>query len=144
MNELKRKIWGQLGEHGVLERKEEWEKGKGLMESEGEKGKRSSLTSLFCIVQQQTCILGETTGDGSLLFHPAVPLTFTWYFPVLFQPWTILWIWLLPTSLQQKLCCSGRHQWVEWRTTSLFSHTLQVGVCGSRHQGGTAGIGAEG
>lgn len=61
----------------MLEREEEREKGKGLMESEGEKGKRSSLTSLFCIVQQQTCILGETTGDGSLLFHPAVPLTFT-------------------------------------------------------------------
>ena len=74
----------------MLERKEKWEKRKGLMESEGEKEKRSSLTPLFCVTQQQTCILGETTGDSSLLFHPAVPLTSPWYFPMLFQPWTIL------------------------------------------------------
>lgn len=84
-------------------------------------------------------MMGETIGNSSLRFHPSVSPTFTWYSLVLFQPWTTPWIWLLPTSLQQKPCCSGRHQWVEWRTTSLFSHTLQVNVYKSMHQAGGNG-----
>lgn len=56
------------------------------------RGERKEVFTHFIIfvTQQQTSILGETTGDSSLLLHPAVPLTSPWYFPMLFQPWTIL------------------------------------------------------
>jgi hypothetical protein len=65
------------------------------------------------------------------LLQPLLPLPDTL---LLFQPWVTLWIWLLPISLPRKPCCSGRLQREKWRTTSLFSHTLQVSVCRPRHR----------